>query len=166
MHASRARGRTLAAWTTALALPLVALAALAATEPGKPAKATPLTDANIVAIVEVANDGDIKNGMLAEKNGGDAGVKDFGKMMVTDHTSANEKTKALAAKLGLKPAQDATSRGLVKSANAKHAELSKLSDGAFDHAYMDAEVTMHQAVLDLLDQKLIPGAKNAELRTS
>src|SRR5438105_15631842 len=64
----------------------------------------------------------------------------------------------------LKPKANAAARGLVRQMNAKRAELAKLSGAAFDKAYLDNEIAYHQAVLDMLDQQLIPGAKNAELK--
>ncbi|HET9464927.1 MAG TPA: DUF4142 domain-containing protein, partial [Gemmatimonadales bacterium] len=39
-----------------------------------------------------------------------------------------------------------------------------LKGAAFERAYMDREVAYHQAVLDALDQLLIPTTANAELR--
>jgi putative membrane protein len=164
MFISSARARALAAALAAGACLATLPFTAGAVPSGKPARATPLTDANIVAIVIAANDGDIHNGELALANADAAAVKDFGKMMVTDHSSSNLKTKALAARLGLRPVQNATSRGLVKSANATHDELAALNGEAFDKSYMDAEVTVHGTVLELLDQRLIPSAKSAELK--
>jgi putative membrane protein len=43
-------------------------------------------------------------------------------------------------------------------------QLSKLSGKAFDEAYIDNEVTYHQAVLDTIDKTLVPNTKNAELK--
>src|SRR5512140_2527403 len=117
MSATQVRARTRVLPLVAVACLVAPTLALGAAARGKPARATPLTDANIAAIVMVANQGDIKNGELALKNGSQAAVRDFGQMMVTDHTSANDKTKALAARLNLKPVQNATSRGLTRSAN-------------------------------------------------
>ena len=37
-------------------------------------------------------------------------------------------------------------------------------EDAFDRAYIDREVAFHQTVLDALDDTLIPGATNEELR--
>jgi putative membrane protein len=161
----------LASRTRSLVVSLLAVACLDAPvlsagslKAGKPAKVTPLNDANIAAIVLAANTIDIDNANLALKTSNEASVKEFATMMATDHTSVNEKAKALAGKLKLAPVQNMTSRGLVKSMNAKREELAKLHGGDFDKAYMDNEVTYHQAVLDLMDQKLIPAAKNAELK--
>jgi putative membrane protein len=36
---------------------------------------------------------------------------------------------------------------------------------AFDKAYVDQEVTYHQAVLDAIDKTLVPSAKNEELKS-
>jgi len=157
--------------TRSFAISLLAVACLAApalsagaAKAGKPAKATPINDANIAAIVLAANTSDIENANLALKTSSDASVKEFATMMVTDHTSVNDKAKALAGKLKLTPVQNTNSRGLVKGTNAKRAEIAKLQGAEFDKAYMDNEVSYHQAVLDLMDQKLIPSAKNAELK--
>jgi len=160
MHAHLRHTRWLAV-VACLAAPTFALAAA---HPGRPARTTPLTDANIVAIVEAANTGDATNGKLALGITTDSAVKAFAQMMVTDHTSANEKLKATSRKDGLHAVPNGTSRGLVRSATAKHDELARLHGAAFDHAYMDAEVTVHQAVLTLLDEKLIPAAQNTDLK--
>jgi len=154
--------------TRAFAAALVATFCLAgsafAADARPAAAAKPLTDANIAAIVLAANTIDINNAHVALKRSANASVKDFAKMMVTDHTSVNGKAKALATKLKLKPVENADSRGLVKAMNAKRAAFARLKGGAFDKAYMDNEVSYHQAVIDMLDQKLIPGASNAELK--
>jgi|SRR5882672_3729795 len=154
-----------------LVVSLLAVACLAApalsagaAKAGKPAKPTPINDANIAAIVLAANTVDIDNANLALKTSSEASVKEFATMMVTDHTSVNDKAKALVGKLKLTPVQNAMSRGLVKSMGARREEIAKLTGGEFDKAYMDNEVMYHQSVLDFMDQKLIPSAKNAELK--
>jgi putative membrane protein len=44
------------------------------------------------------------------------------------------------------------------------ARLKGLSGAEFDKAYIDNEVTYHQAVLDAVDKTLIPSASNADLK--
>jgi len=146
------------------AVTAAALSGPAAAKVAKPAKAAPLTDANIAAIVLAANTIDIDNAQVALKTSADESVKSFAQMMVTDHTSVNDKAKALAGKLKLTPVPNAASRGLLKSTATKRAAMAKLTGGAFDKAYLDNEISYHQAVLDMLDQQLVPGAKNAELK--
>jgi len=44
------------------------------------------------------------------------------------------------------------------------ANLKKLKGAEFDKAYIDNEVTYHQAVIDAIDKTLVPNAHNAELK--
>jgi len=122
------------------------------------------TDPQIVAIVVTANQVDIDAGKLAESKAAAKEVKDFAKLMVTDHTGVNNTAKDLAAKLKVAPESNATSKSLQQGGDKNLASLKALSGAEFDRAYVDHEVAYHQAVLDAVDQALIPGAKNAELK--
>lgn len=122
------------------------------------------TDPQIVAIVATANQVDIDAGKLAESKAAAKEVKEFARLMVTDHTGVNKTAKDLAAKLKVTPESNATSKSLQKGGDENLAALKALNGAAFDRAYVDHEVAYHQAVLDAVDQSLIPGAKNAELK--
>lgn len=145
-------------WLTALgaALALVAVNAGAAN--------VGPTDAQIAAIVVAANQVDIDAGKLAQSQAQSPEVKDFGQQMVTAHTAVNKSAVALVTKLHVTPEPNDTSKSLQKGGDDNLAALKKLSGAAFDKAYVDHEVTYHQAVLDAVDQTLIPNAQNAELK--
>lgn len=121
-------------------------------------------DAQIAAIVVTANQVDIDAGQLAASKASSAQVKEFAQRMITDHTGVNKSASDLVTKLHVTPEPNATSASLKKGGDENVAALRKLSGAAFDKAYVDHEVTYHQAVLDALDQTLIPSAKNAELK--
>ena len=123
-----------------------------------------ISDANIAAVVLAANDADISNGKQAQLKSKDADVKAFAKQMITDHTSTNDKAKALAQKLSLLPEENDTSRGIKASQDSIRASLKLASGAAFNKAYIDNEVSYHQTVLDAIDNTLIPSAQNAELK--
>lgn len=135
------------------------------TPPPEPAAAAPLSDANIAAIVVAANTIDIKNGEMARTKTRNDAVKKFADHMITDHTSVNKQATDLVTKLGVTPEENATSQGLVSSADATRAQLNSKDGADFDKAYIDNEVAYHQAVIDMLDNTLVPGATNAELKT-
>ena len=122
------------------------------------------SDAEIAHIVVTANQVDIDAGQLAEKQGSDKAVRDFGKQMVTDHTAVNKQATELAGKLKVKPQENKRSADLKKGGEENVAKLKKLKGKEFDKAYVDHEVTYHQAVLDAVDKTLIPSAQNAELK--
>ena len=62
------------------------------------------------------------------------------------------------------PEASATSQSLADGGSANLAKLKQLEGAAFDKAYVDQEVTYHQAVIDAIRGTLIPGAANAELK--
>ena len=121
-------------------------------------------DAQIAHIVVTANQVDIDAGKLAEKKAKSAEVKAFGKQMVTDHSGVNKQAVALANKLKVKPEDNPTSQSLKSGGEANVKKLKGLKGDAFDKAYVDQEVTYHEAVLNAIDNVLVPNAKNAELK--
>lgn len=122
------------------------------------------SDAQIAAIVVTANQVDIDAGKLAVSKSTSPRVKEFAQTMVTDHTGVNKAATDLVTKLHVTPEPNATSASLKKGGDDNLAKLRKLSGAAFDRAYIEQEIAYHQAVLDAVDQTLIPGAKNAELK--
>src|SRR5215468_1481319 len=101
-------------------------------------------DAQIAHIVVTANQVDIDAGKLAESKGASKDVKDFGKMMVTDHTGVNKQAVALATKLKVTPEDNPTSQSLKQGGDANLKTLKTLNGKAFDKAYIDHEVSYHQ----------------------
>ncbi|HEU4880804.1 MAG TPA: DUF4142 domain-containing protein [Longimicrobium sp.] len=128
------------------------------------APASTVTDPQIAAIVVAANDVDIAAGELARTRGTDPRVKEFAQRMITDHTGVNKAATDLVTRLGVTPEPNATSQKLTADGEASRTTLQGQSGAAFDKAYVDQEVAYHQAVLDAIDQTLIPNAQNAELK--
>jgi putative membrane protein len=123
------------------------------------------TDAQIAHIVVTANQVDVDAGKVAEQKGSTDEVRKFGKQMVTDHTAVNQQASALVGKLKVTPEANDTSASLRKGGDENLARLQKLKGKEFDQAYVDHEVSYHQAVIDAVDQTLLPSARNEELKT-
>lgn len=143
---------------TATAAMAMAPAADTTAAPAKP------NDAQIAHIAVTANAIDSAAGVLAKSKAQSKAVKDFAQTMITDHTQVNKQAVALATKLGVTPEDNDVSKQLNAGAQESDASLKTKSGADFDSAYMDHEVTYHQAVLDALDNTLIPDAQNAELK--
>jgi putative membrane protein len=122
------------------------------------------TDPQIAAIVVTANQVDIDAGKLAESKSKSADVKAFAQRMVTDHTGVNKSATELVTRLHVTPEPNATSKSLQQGGDQNLANLKTLSGAAFDKAYIDHEVAYHEAVLNAIDNTLIPSAKNADLK--
>ena len=82
---------------------------------------------------------EVKLGELAATNGTRPDVKEFGQMMVTDHTAINNDLKALAAQKGV---------ALPDSLDAKHQamvdKMSALTGADFDKAYIAGMIKDHK----------------------
>lgn len=123
-----------------------------------------VTDPQIAHIVVTANSIDSAMGELAKTKARSPAVKSFAQTMITDHGAVNQQAVKLAQRLKVTPEANDVSRQLQQGADEAHTGLESKSGAEFDRAYMDREVQYHQAVLDALDQTLIPGAQNAELK--
>jgi len=122
------------------------------------------TDPQIAMIVVTADNVDIAAGKLAAKKSSNAKVKEFAELMVRDHTSVNKQATDLAKKLNLTPEQSPTSQSLKSDGDKMMTKLRGLKGAEFDKAYIDNEVTYHEAVIKAMDDTLIPNAKNADLK--
>ena len=151
--------------SSALILASIALAAVNTANAEDKASASVPTDAQIAMIVVVADTVDVDYGKLAVKRTINQAVKEFAETMIRDHTAVNDKAIALAKKLGVTPEESDTSKRLKSNGEKELAKLKALTGAEFDKAYVDNEVSYHEAVIGLLDKTLIPNTSNAELKS-
>lgn len=151
--------------SVAVILTSVALATVSTANAEDKTFASALTDAQIAMIVVVADTVDVDYGKLAVKKTSNQAVKEFAETMVRDHTAVNDKAIALAKKLGVTPEASDTSRSLTANGKKELEKLRALTGAEFDKAYVDNEVSYHEAVIGMLDKTLIPNTKNAELKS-
>jgi putative membrane protein len=95
---------------------------------------------------------EVEAGQLAQDKGNSQQVKDFGAMMVKDHSAANEKLKTLAA------SKDIT---LPSSASvgqmATKTKLSVLSGETFDKSYVKGQISAHRQTIALFHKEISSG---------
>jgi putative membrane protein len=126
------------------ASPVVALAPLAA-----------LADSPDASFYKHAAEGgiaEVEAGKLAQDKSNNQQVKDFGAMMVKDHSAANDKLKALA---------DSKSISLPTSSSvgqmATKAKLEVLSGDTFDKSYIAGQIKAHQNTAALFRKEIASG---------
>jgi len=128
------------------------------------AQGSKFNDVQIAHIAYTADQIDIQAAQQALEKSKNNEVRSFAQDMVRDHTAVNEKALALVKKLNVTPEDNSTSQTLSKQADAKSAELAKLNGAAYDKAYINNEVAYHKTVNDALQNTLIPGSSNPELK--
>jgi putative membrane protein len=125
-----------------------------------------LNDRQIATVALVANKLDADHGKMAQSKATNPEVKKFAQQMVTDHQAGEKAVKDLAKKLKVKPQDSALSKGLKDGGAATAAKLKKLKGEAFDKAYVDSEVEYHQAVIDAINNALLPAVQNEEVKAA
>src|SRR5207237_1024839 len=93
-------------------------------------------------------------------------VRDFAQQMVTDHSALQKSVSDLGAKLNVTPADSDTSKSLKSQAEQTTEKLKALNGKAFDKAYIDNEVSYHQAVINATSSVLIPNTQKPELKSA
>ena len=142
----------------------VCLAVVAATIVSLPTGAAGvLDDATILAIYDQANAADIVTGRLGAKYGASDDVRALGRMVATDHMSAQQMGRDLAMKLRIVPTPPDNDTSVAEQAKAV-ALLQSKRGAEFDKAYLQYEVAFHLSVVEAIKGTLLPAAKNDELR--
>ena len=102
---------------------------------------------------------EVRAGKLAQTRGKTSQVKQFGAMMVNDHSATTEQLKAIVKKDNLSApptALDPTRRAMVDALDAAPANT-------FDRTYIDQQVKAHQEALNMLRTYAQSGT-NADLK--
>ncbi len=118
---------------------LVAAAFFLSVPYAKGATAVAAADQDFMLAAAQGSMTEVKLGELATQKGLRADVKEFGQMMVKDHSAINDDLKALAAQksMTLPDRLDAKHQGMVD-------KLAALTGSAFDDAYVAAMIKGHK----------------------
>ena len=95
---------------------------------------------------------EVEAGHLAQDKGTSRQVKDFGAMMVKDHSAANDKLQALAAsKTVVLPTTSSVEQMAAK------AKLNVLSGETFDKSYVKGQISAPQDTIALFQKEISSG---------
>ncbi len=111
--------------------------------------------------VKAANGGllEVELGRLAQQKAQNKEVKDFGAMMVMDHSKANDEMKALAT------TKNITLPTALGEDEQKHVnELTKLSGAEFDRKYVSLMVDDHKEDIDLFRKAAEDNKTDADVK--
>jgi putative membrane protein len=123
-----------------------------------------LSDANIVALLDHANDADSSAGALASIKATNPQVKRFARMMMADHHGLRKQGADLARKLGVVP-QPTPDDPMTPLAQQEMDALVAAARGfELDRTYLRHEIAAHQTMLDLAEEAY-ELAGNGELKT-
>jgi putative membrane protein len=126
----------------------------------------PLSDAEVLGVVLTANDGEVMMADQAIKKATSKDAKDFAMMMKTHHSQGLTKTKSIATKTKIGTADSDVTSFLKSDTDKTIKDLRDNKEGHdFDVAYIDAQLAAHKAVLAAIDNRLVPSAQNADVKS-
>ena len=122
---------------------------------------TPLSKDDSSFVMEAAVGGlmEVQAGQLAQQNAQSQRVKDFGNMMVTDHSKANDELKAYASSHGI-----TVPESLPKDKQKHLDQMKNMKGAAFDKHYVSMMVDDHQKDVAKF-KKESTSANDAQLKT-
>jgi putative membrane protein len=124
------------------------------------------TDANVVDVLTVANQGEVDYSQIGAEKATRADVKKYAQMMVKDHGTMLEAVKSLATRLNVTPATNDKANDLKEENTKDITDLNAKTVGKeFDDEFMEEQVDMHQETLDLLND-LDSRTTNADLKAA
>jgi putative membrane protein len=106
-------------------------------------------DKDFIDDLAIAGMAEVELGKMAAEKGSNAQVKNFGKMMVDDHTMAGDKLKMVASQHNV-----IVPNALDETHQQLRDRLAQLSGAEFDREYMDAMVDGHEDVVDQLGSRV------------
>ncbi len=134
----------------------------AANAPDKPAAGP--TDGNITAMLLAANSTDVSYAKLVPPRTLSPAVRDYATRMITDHSAVTTALNDLVERTKIKPQENATSLSFRDESTANRELLRPLEGRQFDSTYLATEISYHTQVITMLDNVLIPKARDAQLR--
>lgn len=123
-----------------------------------PDAATPTTAQAFVDMASASDMYEIEAGKLAQQMGKSQAVKDFGAMMVTDHTKSTTELKTAAGK-----ADGVTVNPKLTAKQQSDLDALKNAGDNFDATYKQQQVAAHEMALSML-QGYAQSGDNADLK--
>ncbi|XXX73201.1 DUF4142 domain-containing protein [Sorangium sp. So ce134] len=136
----------------------------------RPQQATPqrahvqVSDGAIAGVISASNQLEIALATIARKQARSREVKDFAREMLESHNQSERRLSALLRRLRIQVQPTRASAMLVGHSPVFAAYLRRQPAQKFDQAFMNAQVMTHRYTLRMLDEHLIPKAKDPALR--
>jgi putative membrane protein len=119
---------------------------------------------DIAGLVMAINEAEIQQGNVALQRASSAEVRAFAQMMVNDHTAAQTNARDAFARGNIMSTDNEAARTVRQNSQQAITNLNSYSGAAFDRAYMQTKVDLHQWVLQTLDNVLVPSARTSAVR--
>jgi len=124
----------------------------------------PLLTGEILNILHVVNNGEIKQAGLALQRSSNPYVLYMARLLVQDHMALNQRVAALASASGAQMEESVLSRTIHTQTNDILEDDAKLSGKEFDCTFLKNQAEQHAMVGQLIREQLLPSATTPEVK--
>jgi putative membrane protein len=123
-----------------------------------------LNDAQVAAVVNAINAGEIKEAQLAGNAASMPQVRQFARQMLVAHQNTQNRLNSVYSQIQTTPSPNAISNQIDSDSQNQVSALQSLHGRDFDRVYLDDAVRSHNSSLELVD-RMMPNVQNAQLKT-
>lgn len=123
-----------------------------------------LNDAQLAAVLQAINQGEIQSAQLAQQKAASPDVKHFARDMLNSHRSMMNEQQSTLSQAQITPSDNAVSQQLRTDAQSEQSTLEGMRGRDFDREYIDDQIKDHNKALELID-RILPNVKNPQLKT-
>jgi putative membrane protein len=121
--------------------------------------------AGLLSPIRAVSVAEVEFAQLAAQRAGSPGVRDYAQTVAADHRALIGVLDSVARVRSATLAETGEMQEMVNTVRMSHSGLENVAGPDFDLPFVRAEVESHRLLLDGLDQRIIPGASSADLRT-
>lgn len=126
----------------------------------------PLTDLQIASVAVAAHSSELQQAKIALRRATRKDVREFAKAVLAHHEKALHEVHAIGSRLGAAPEPSASASDLRSSNTELVLQLNVVERADFDRDFIVSQIGNHEELLALIDARLLPDARNPELRSA
>ncbi len=123
-----------------------------------------LNDAQLAAVLNAINQGEIQEAQIAQSRATAPEVKHLAQHLANAHQQIATKTQALFTRIQITPSDNSVSQQLQTDSQNELGALQGMRGRDFDRTFVDDQIKDHNQAIELID-RMIPNAKNPELKS-
>lgn len=121
--------------------------------------------AALLSPIRAVSMAEVEYSQLATQRSGSPRVREYAQTVAADHRALIGVLDSAARARSVTLAETGEMQEMVNTVRMSHSGLENLMGADFDLPFVRAEVESHRLLLDGLDQRIIPAATSADLRT-
>ena len=122
-----------------------------------------LNDAQLAAVIQAINQGEMQQAQLAEQRAAAPEVKRYARDMLTSHRNMMNEDQSVLSQAQITPSDNAVSQQLRTDAQGEMSTLEGMRGRDFDREFVDSQIKDHNKAIELID-RIIPNIKNPQLK--